>query len=454
MEDSYFEIPRHAVAVIGGACAGAEAAEIFAKAGIYTVVIDQNQRPFGKIEDGLPRWHGRQRSREYGKIADKLSTDGIDFMPTTKIGRDLDFETLRSWGFSAVVLACGAWSDRKLGAEGADAADGKGLIYQNPFIYWFNHHEEASFDGEQFDLVDGAVVVGGGLASIDCVKALNLEMAAKKLRERGIECDVLHMEHKGIKDILAGHGITWEELGLEGCTLVYRRSPGEMPLVQYKDGADAASKEKTNLLRAKLMGNVQDKFFVNGSFNSVPKRILFDDDGNMSGLEVIGTRTEGRKVIEIEGSERVLPTTLILSSIGSVPEPIPGLPLRGEFYEYDDWDMGVVKDMTGVFGVGNVVTGQGNIVISRKHSKKVADSVVADYLGVGDGTSEEFVPSAVEGAAAETAEAVKEHLNGQEKLSVEKLGEIHEKIAAWQHYMGYETDFKSWIELVTPPDRI
>jgi flavin-dependent dehydrogenase len=83
MDESFLNTPRHAVAVIGGACAGAEAAEILAQAGIYTVVIDQNTRPFGKIEDGLPRWHARQRQGEYKKIGDKLKTPGIDFLPTT-----------------------------------------------------------------------------------------------------------------------------------------------------------------------------------------------------------------------------------------------------------------------------------------------------------------------------------------------------------------------------------
>ena len=63
---------------------------------------------------------------------------------------------------------------------------------------------------------------------------------------------------------------------------------------------------------------------------------------------------------------------------------IPGLPMRGDFYEYDDWDLGKVKGMPEVFGVGNVVTGQGNIAISRKHAQKVSDVVLQEYLGLGE----------------------------------------------------------------------
>jgi hypothetical protein len=116
--------------------------------------------------------------------------------------------------------------------------------------------------------------------------------------------------------------------------------------------------------------------------------------------------------------------------------------------------MGVMAELPGLFGVGNVVTGQGNIAISRKHSKKVADAVVADYLGVGDGTSTASVPPVAASAGAETAEQVKRHLNGRAKLEPTALTDIRSKIAAWQHYMGYEGDFDAWIDLVTPPDRI
>lgn len=454
MDSQYLAQPRHAVAVIGGACAGAEAAEVLSKAGIYTVVIDQNERPFGKIEDGLPRWHAKQRAREYGKIGDKLKSEGVDFVPATTVGQDVTIDELLGMGFSAVVLACGAWNDRALRAEGAEEADGNGLLYQNPFIYWFNHHEEAGYDGEHLDLHEGAVVVGGGLASIDVVKALNLEAVAAKLRSMGHEIDVIHMEHKGIDKTLDGLGLTFEELGVEPCTLVYRRSKREMPLVQFKPDADEASREKTMTAREKLMDRVVDKFFVKTSFNSVPKRVVLEN-GKVAGLEVVSSRTEGRRVVEEPGTERVLPTTQIVSSIGSVPRAIPGLPFKGEFYEWADWDHGVMAELDGVFGVGNVVTGQGNIVISRKHAKLIASEVVvAGYLGVGEDREDVSVPKAIESAAAETAERVKEHVGGKDMLDTAALAGIRERVASWQGRVGYDGDFDAWIAKVTPPDRV
>src|SRR5215467_6952034 len=82
---------RHVVAVVGGATAGAEAAAMLADRGVVVVVFDQNARPYGKIEDGLPRWHVKLRRKEYETINDKLSRPGVYFVPCTKVGRDIDF---------------------------------------------------------------------------------------------------------------------------------------------------------------------------------------------------------------------------------------------------------------------------------------------------------------------------------------------------------------------------
>ena len=67
---------QHCVAVIGGATAGAEVAAHLAKLGVSVVVFEQNPRPYGKIEDGLPRWHVALRRKEYDSIGEKLSLPG------------------------------------------------------------------------------------------------------------------------------------------------------------------------------------------------------------------------------------------------------------------------------------------------------------------------------------------------------------------------------------------
>src|ERR1039457_4824209 len=128
------ENQNYFVAVVGGAISGSVAAEILADRGIRVAVIEQNKRPYGKIEDGLPRWHAEQRKQEYSRIDARLSKPGIQFIPSVKLGQDVSFQDLCDhWGFSAVILANGAWRDRDLGVPGAEQYIGKGLLYQNPF---------------------------------------------------------------------------------------------------------------------------------------------------------------------------------------------------------------------------------------------------------------------------------------------------------------------------------
>lgn len=230
--------PNHFVAIVGGAIAGSVAAEILAENGIHVVVIEQNERPYGKIEDGLPRWHREQREQEYSRIDARLRKPGIFFLPSTKLGRDLDFQDLcTNWGFSAVVLANGAWREREVGIPGAEEFIGKGLVYQNSFVYWYNHKNEVGYAGPRYQAPDDALVVGGGLASIDVVKILQLENYERALRARGVQTNLYELEKKGIPAVCKMYGIALGDLGVKGCLLIYRRREQDMPLAQPPENA-------------------------------------------------------------------------------------------------------------------------------------------------------------------------------------------------------------------------
>jgi NADPH-dependent glutamate synthase beta subunit-like oxidoreductase len=80
--------------ICGGAVAGSEAAQLFAERGALALVFEQNARPYGKIEDGLPRWHVKLREKEYARIDGSLETGGVFFTPQTRLGKDLSFAEL------------------------------------------------------------------------------------------------------------------------------------------------------------------------------------------------------------------------------------------------------------------------------------------------------------------------------------------------------------------------
>ena len=444
---------QHFVAIVGGAIAGSVAAEILADRGIQVAVFEQNKRPYGKIEDGLPRWHVEQRKQEYGNIDARLKKPGVYFIPSTKLGRDLPFQELCDhWGFSAVILANGAWRERELGVPGAEQFVDKGLVYQNPFIYWYNHKNERSYTGPRYDSPDEALVVGGGLASIDVVKVLQIENYERALKARGIQTNMHELEKKGIPAICKLHGVRPEDCGVKACLLIYRRREQDMPLAQPPENATPEQIAKTESIRQKMLRLARDKYL----FRFQERRMttgLVVENGRLAGLKVAETRVEGRKAEPIPGSEHEIRAPLVISSIGSVPEFIPGIAMKGEYYTFQNEALPQYTGSERVFGVGNVVTGQGNIRVSLVHSREVTTQLIEQYMGVGEGASDlRAFHAHAEARGAAQAEAVEERIRSLPQLSSSEIAALEQRIRSHQEQVGYTGDYDTWIARETPPD--
>ncbi len=349
--------PAHFVAIVGGAVAGSVAAEMLAQNGIKVAVFEQSARPYGKIEDGLPKWHLKLRLQEEKKIDSRLDHPNVFFVPNTRLGRDLGFHELLRWGFSAILLANGAWRDRPLPLPGIDRFVGSGLVYQNELVRWFNHYHEPDYAGPQHHIPDGAIIVGGGLASLDVVKIVMLETTARALREHGVNIDVVELEHASIRDVLARHKLTLAALGLRGCTLYYRRRLEDMPLAPMPAEASAERRKNVFQARRKILRNFQAKFLFQVQPCRAPTGVL-EEGGRLAGLVFSQTRVEEGRVHILPGTETPVPAPLVVSSIGSLPEPIPGLAMKGDLYDLRDPATGQLNGFENVFALGNVVTGE------------------------------------------------------------------------------------------------
>lgn len=446
-------IAGYAIAVIGGATAGAEMAERLASEGAWVAVFEQNDRPYGKIEDGLPRWHHELRRKEYRTVDAKLSHPNVAFVPRTKIGRDVGFaELANDWGFSAVVLANGAWRDRPLPIEGADAFIGRGLVYQNPFIIWFNHAQEKDYAGPRFTPEDDVLVVGGGLASIDVAKVLMLETTRAKLRERGIEEPMIDLEVKGIPKILERHGLRFEDLGLRGCTLFYRRRIEDMPVVDVPDGATDERRAKIEGARKKLIEKAMEKYRFAIEPLSAPDGLIVEGD-RLVGIRFRRTRMDGGRPVNTDETYERRGRSVI-SSIGSIPEAIPGIDMKGELFAFTDWDLGRLAAYPTVYSAGNVVTGKGNIVASRKHASHVSTEVIAAFLGVGERghAGEAAILDSVHADARRTAEGVAVQVAISPVLDDATFADLRARVRALQEAAGYGAGYADWIARVTPAD--
>lgn len=442
---------RHVVGVVGAATAGSEIARILAARGAIVVVFEQNARPYGKIEDGLPRWHVKQRHDEYEEINRRLDHPNIAYVPLTRMGRDLDFDRLRiEWGLSAIVLAHGAWRDRPFPVEGADRFIDRGLVYQNRLIYWFNHYNEKSYDGPTYRLTPGAIVVGGGLASIDVVKVLQIETARAAMAARGIKEDMVRLEREGLDPVLKSHQLDFATLGVAPCKLYYRRRVLDMPLSDISPDAPPKRQEAMRQARVKILEKAMRKFRFEFQELRAPSGLIVEHDA-VVGVKFSATEIEDSHVRIVESDVEAPRAELTVSSIGSIPEPIPGITQKGETYTYADQKTGLLMDgPTIVFACGNVLTGKGNIKDSLESGTEVGTRVAEAYLGLSD----EEIPIA-DGArkdAADEAAVISTILAARPRLAPEAVASLMRRVEDRQREVGYEGNYRAWIAKVTPPD--
>ena len=123
--------------------------------------------------------------------------------------------------------------------------------------------------------------------------------------------------------------------------------------------------------------------------------------------------------------------------------------MKGELYDFADWDTGAVRDLPTVFGLGNVLTGRGNIRESRANAQAVARGLI-DCLDV--------APEGAEKGCVDDALArVHDEAHGAAERLVDRamLGPAAdvERIEAWVRArwaeIGYE-GYADWIAKVRP----
>jgi NADPH-dependent glutamate synthase beta subunit-like oxidoreductase len=441
---------KHYIAVIGGSISGSEAANLLAKSGFRVVVFEMNALPYGKIEDGLPKWHIKLRNRQEKEIDKKLDHENIRYVPLVKIGRDIEFiDLLNNWGFSAIILANGAWLDREFPLKGINKFKDNGLIYQNDLIYWFNHNHEPNYKGKIYKIKDEAIIVGGGLASLDVVKIFMIELVREKLQEiYGIEVDLFKLEKYGIDKVLEEYNLLYKKLNIKGVNLVYRRNAEDMPLKSPKDESKD-SRDKARMVSAKLLNNYLEKY----KFNFKPLCIPIDfieEENTLKGLILQKVIVYNGRIVPIENETEELRSELIVSSIGSLPEQIEGID-----YEYSTLKMRKHVDyhvygFDNVFAVGNAVTGRGNIQESKQHGQKITRRIIDEHLT--EDALEEWLNNiniTIKQAVVDSIDSIIEEISSKDIQPESIIKGILDRTKAINDSNGYRS-YAEWIEKHRP----
>ena len=227
---------------------------------------------------------------------------------------------------------------------------------------------------------------------------------------------MLELENKGIKRALDALGLTMADLGVKGCILLYRRRVEDMPLAEPPDNPTPEQMAKVGMVRRKLLQNFLDKYLFTFHERHVPVGFIAEGD-RLVGLKFAETEVKDGKAVIKPGTEKEVRAPLVISSVGSIPEPITGIEMKGELYWIRDEDTGEVEGLPKVFALGNAVTGKGNILISMKHGRLVAQHVL-------------------------------KYLAGQPGLQLSQIAAIEAKIKALQNRVGYSGNYREWIAMV------
>lgn len=445
---------KHFIAIIGGSVAGSEAAYLLAEGGYRAIVFDQKALPYGKIEDGLPLWHIGLRNKEEAAIDKRLSHENIRFVPGFTLGKDARIEELiDDWGFSAVIIAIGAWHDRKIDVNDIEKYYNKGIVKQNALVYWFNHKHEPGYTGPKYKIVNNTAVVGGGLASLDMVKIVMIELVKEGLLRKGIEVDVFTLEKKGIAKILEQYNTSLELLGVEPCTLFYRRGAEDMPLYPRKDNSPESIAQARRVSK-KLLDNYLAKYQFNFEPRSIPKAII-EENGQFKGMTFQRVDLKDGKLVNREGDTFNFYTDLLVSSIGSLPKATPSLPIAGNMLKTHG-DFGCkVEGFNNVFAVGNVVTGRGNILESRKHGRMITDRIIEEHLEpmvTSDPMAEKYKElfQDIEGDVDKKIDKIEDTLSHLPIHSDDEINFILTKTKELQERAGYDGNYQKWVDQHRP----
>jgi hypothetical protein len=105
--------------------------------------------------------------------------------------------------------------------------------------------------------------------------------------------------------------------------------------------------------------------------------------------------------------------------------------------------------MPGVFGLGNVRTGKGNIKDSRAYSREITAQLFRVYLGVGEPGAVVDM-AGVHDAARAAGEALAERVVQRPKMSVAAIEKLIATVQARWSAADCDGDYMRWIEAHRP----
>lgn len=318
------------VAIVGSGPAGLAVAEEVTKQGHQATVYEVWSRLGGVLRYGIPTFKLNK-----GLIDEQvamLKKIGVQFSPSTVVGKDITIDQLFTAGFDAVFLGYGAGQGMTMGVPGENL---EGIYPATEFLVRANLPSDELPPHWREPISPGArvVVVGGGDTAMDCVRT------AMRMDAREVVC-------------------------------VYRRTEAEMP----------GRREERRYAREEG---------VRFMYLTAPVRFVGDESGRVNAvrcqrMELGEPDASGRpRPVPILGSEFEIQVDTVVLAIGYRPERT--LPETTPDLEIDKKALLVVDPETGrttrpaVFAGGDNVHGADLVVTALADAKRAA-AAINEYL--------------------------------------------------------------------------
>ena len=336
-------------AVVGSGPSGLACAAQLNKAGHWVTVFERADRIGGLLMYGIPNPHLDKKVIQ--RRVDLLSAEGVQFVTNTEVGKNYPADKLLK-EFDAAILCCGATKPRDLPIEGRNL---KGVHFAVQFL---TANTKSLLDGQKngnYVSAEGkdVVVIGGGDTGTDCV--------ATSMRHR---CrSLIQLEILPKPPLERAPDNPWPQW-----PKVYRLDYGQ---------EEAAAK----------FGDDPRQYLTTA------KRFIGDSNGHVKEIEIVRVEWQkdekGRFALkEISGSEKVLPTQLVLLAMGFLgPEDIVLAQLGIERDERSNAKAEYGKYATnvkGVFAAGDMRRGQSLVVWAINEGRGAARAADEYLMGSSD----------------------------------------------------------------------
>ena len=337
------------VAVVGSGPAGLAAAQQLARVGHSVTVFERNDAIGGLLRYGIPDFK-MEKSHIDRRIA-QMEAEGVVFRAGVQIGKRAEGEVVTDWSkesvgadeliaqFDAVVLAAGAERSRDLPVPGRDL---DGVHYAMEFLPQQNKVNAGAKVDRQIR-ADGkdVIVIGGGDTGSDCVGTSNRH-GAKSVTQ--FELMPMPPDH-------------------ENKPLVWPYWPTKL--------RTSSSHEE----------GCEREF-------AIATKEFIGEGGKLTALKAVRVEWQGGKMVEVPGSEQVIPAQLVLLAMGFV-SPLASLldafgverDARGNARASTEAVGGYATNVAKVFAAGDVRRGQSLVVWAIREGRQAARAVDAMLMG-------------------------------------------------------------------------